>query len=550
MALVSEARRFLNPTRDGNPRPYRDDPVRYCAEVLRVSLTDDQATILRLMRVPPYRVMVPSGHNTGKTFLAAAAISWWFDSFDPGAVFTIGPRHDSLKDTIWGEVRRQRARAGLPDHFIGPQAPEMRTASDHWAKAFTAAKDASLTGRHLPYMLFVIEEACGVDPIWWEVITTMFDASLGHGQLCIFNPTDPTSQAFREDLLCDDTDGEPRWHRVRLSSLDHPNVRSQLAGGPKVVPHAVSLEQVNAAVRDMCEPVENREDVVATDLEWPPRSGHHFRPGPEFQCRWMGLWPDAGGGVWSPALWQACFPLTEPALPIQRLPENGVDCSQGKGCDYFALHTRWGAVSLYHETSNTMDHVRIAWRVREGCARAAKEYNARFPAAGKKVAPQAILTRMDDDGTGNDVARLLRGDGYNVQLVSGARRSTRPDDYPRMRDEAWFHSASKARAGLVCLSRLDRRTLARLRQQLMAPEFRLLNGQRHVESKDDTREKIGRSPDDADAFNLAYLDVAGLISGEMVPNELRQPLTEWGNPDSLRVDGRQKVFGLYGRELE
>ncbi len=536
--------------------PYRDDPLRYCAEQLHVRLTPDQESILTLLTKPPRRVLVPSGHDTGKTFLAAVAISWWFDSFDPGAVFTIGPRHDSLKDTIWGEVRRQRARAGLPDHFIGPSAPEMRTSTDHWAKAFTAAKDASLTGRHLRNMLFVIEEACAVDPIWWEVMMTMFDPSLGHSQLAIGNPTDTDSQFYREDVYCDEVEGGvPRWHRLRLSALNHPNVKAQLQGGEKVIPEAVSLDMVARNIRDMCTPVEHLEDVRPSDLEFPPAGAtadlreylgthRYWRPGPEFQARWLGQWPDTGNGVWSPSLWEQCFPLHEPLLPLHRLPEIGVDCSQGKSQDYFALHCRWGAVSLYHETANTMDAVQIQSRIVLACERMAREANGMADRNVAQVKPQQVMIRVEDDGTGNAVAAHLKRGGYTVQLVSVARVSSMPDQYRIMRDEAWFRSAEKAAAGLVCLNRLDGGTLKRLRTQLLAPTWELnRRGQREVEEKDKTREKLRRSPDDADAFNLAHLDLGGLIQGQPIENETRQPMTAWGQPDDLKVSGRARMYG-------
>src|SRR5262249_47717382 len=44
-------------------------------------------------------------------------------------------------------------------------------------------------------------------------------------------------------------------------------------------------------------------------------------------------------------------------------------------------------------------------------------------------------------------------------------------------------------------------------QQLLAPAWELdAAGRRKVEPKDETKEKIGRSPDDADAFNLAHYE--------------------------------------------
>ncbi len=594
----------------GEPGPYAADPVGYCRFVLgHEYLTPAQEAILADLIRPPCRVMVPSGHNTGKTFLAAAAISWWFDSFNPGCVFTIGPRFDSLSDTIWGEVRRQRGRAGLPDHFIGPRAPHMETATDHWAKAFTASKDASLTGRHFPRMLFVIEEACAVDPVWWQVVMTMFDASLGHAQLCIFNPTDSTSQAFQEDILCDDDSGDPRWHRHRLSALSHPNVVNQLSGKEKIVPNAVSLEQVNVAVRDDCDAINPdpapliltegdkvRCGIKSTDLEWPPRGecdecrvvpfdvehssashpeirdgerldalrssardvqqaksaggsertsddgdvrgcdsvrdacprcdGHGFvgggrwyRTGPIFQARWQGLWPEGGSGVWSAPLWESTLVGPEPAFPVDgTLPQIGCDCAQGKGEDYHAVFARWGRVALFCETANVMDEVRIKEHLRDAARRCAALYNAHLPSTAARIRAQEIRIAIDDDGVGSSLVAELKREGYSMRPIGAATVSSRPVEYHRMRDELWFNLAEKARKGLVYFGRLDRRSLARLRQQLMAPEFDLNGaGQRVVERKDITKEKIKRSPDDADAANLAWLETAS-VKAEPVVN--------------------------------
>lgn len=249
---------------------YRDNPIGYVHEVLKIEyLTPEQEAILKHLLKPPGRVLVPSGHSTGKTMLAGAAINWWYDTRNPGAVYTLGPKHESLKDTVWAEVRLQRMRAGLSMDFIGPAAPEMRSAPNHWAKGLTAAKDAALTGRHLPDMLFVLEEAAGIDPAFWEVIQTMFDHSMGHAWLAIFNPTETNSQAYIEDQRATDPHGKIRWHRFRLSVMEHPNVKSELAGGPRIIPHAVSLEMVNEMVSEWTSQV-SEVDREATDFQWPP----------------------------------------------------------------------------------------------------------------------------------------------------------------------------------------------------------------------------------------------------------------------------------------
>lgn len=523
-------------------------PVQYAEQILGITtLTSDQKKLLSLLHEPPYRILAPSCHDSGKTYAAAVAISYWYDSFNPGAVFTIGPRQESLKDTVWGEVRRQRAKAGLRDDFIGPAAPEMRSSTDHWAKAFTAAKDASLTGRHLPRMLFIIEEAVRVDPIWWEVIQTMFDPALGHAMLCPFNPTDTSCQAFVEDQKATDAGGAKRWHRVHISALDHPNIVAELAGRPRPIPHGLSLEMVQGWVDDWTEAVDAADREV-TDVEWPPASGSWRRPGPIFQSRGLGLWPDTGSGVWSPALYDACTRLTDRhalglLFPANELPCIGADCATGHGDDFHAIHCRWGRVSVHHETANTMNPVRIFQRLKV-CAQAMADLaNTRLPPRADKVRPQQIPIKIDDDGTGGAVGSFLAADGYTVVMLGAGCKANDESHYPNRRSELWFVCAGRGRKGLVNFGLLDETTKNRLRLQLITPTWKLDGkGRQLVEPKDKIKDRIGRSPDDADAVDLAYYEGGPTPTVEYVEPTFT---VDRSVPDTQRSAARER--GLFGR---
>src|SRR5262249_30005010 len=161
---------------------------------------------------------------------------------------------------------------------------------------------------------------------------------LGCAEIAIFNPTNTTSAAYQEDLRCDEADGTPKWHRIRLSALTHPNVLAELRGERRPIRGAVSLDMLNRWVAHWREPVHALEDVRATRTEWPQRAvtgrpGKGYRPGPDCQARGMGLWPDAGAGVWSPAVWEACLHLPPDGVPglarlypPSALPELGGDC--------------------------------------------------------------------------------------------------------------------------------------------------------------------------------------------------------------------------------
>jgi hypothetical protein len=98
----------------------------------------------------------------------------WFDVFDPGVVITTAPTERDVVDLLWTELRLQRERAGLPCHFIGARAPEMRTSEEHYAKGYTARKGESFQGRHRQRMLFIFDEGEGVDSNYWTTAKTMF----------------------------------------------------------------------------------------------------------------------------------------------------------------------------------------------------------------------------------------------------------------------------------------------------------------------------------------------------------------------------------------
>lgn len=471
--------------------------------ITRIDLVGEMDTVAIYVPGPHTFLTTFVEHNT---FIGAAALNYWFDSFNPGAVFTLGPRYDSLKDTLWAEVRLQRQRAGLSMPFIGPAAPEMRDAPNHWAKGLTATKDAALTGRHLPKMLFVIEEAVAVDPIFWQVVQTMFDPALGHAMLCIFNPTDTTSHAKVEDDNCSDADGRPRWHRFRLSVLNHPNVLAELRGEPKPIPHAVGLAMVNDMVRDWCDPISQAE-ARQPDIEWPPGSGNWHRSGPVFQARALGLWPETGSGLWSDALFESCINGPKPPFLLDRLPEVGCDTAMGKGDDFHAITGRWGAVACHHETANDMDPLRIFGRIKENCKSLADLANRELPVPARNVKPEQIRVKLDDDGVGHTIAHLLWRAGYTCRPIGAGTRAFHEREYPNMRSELWFQTVEQARQGNVYLGMLDKATLRRLKRQLLAPQWdQNAAGQRVVERKDVTKEKIGRSPDDADSLQLAFLE--------------------------------------------
>jgi hypothetical protein len=526
---------------------YPGDPCGYCKHVLKVVLTKEQEQVLNSLLVYPYRVLCNSGHSIGKTFVAACASSWWYDTYDPGVVITTAPTERDVIDLLWTEIRLLRGRAGLPDTFVGARAPEMRTSEEHYAKGYTARKGESFQGRHRPHMLFVFDEMDGVESQYWVASQTMFKPELGHAWLCIGNPVSTVSAAALEEIATDPS-GRPKWHIMNLSALDHPNIAKQLRGEQPDYPHAVTLPQVEQWLMDWCEVVPEPE---STDILWPPKTAEiadlserrWYRPGPIAEARMLGRRPAAGTfGVWSQRLFESCL-TTREFIDLTVKPEIGCDVARF-GDDWTAICVRWGPLALTHEAWNGWPPPKTAGRLKYWCRYAAEFFNRMRPPTAEPVLPTQIRCKIDDTGVGGGVTDLA--DCHAFVGVSSASKALDQEGYPNKRSELWFATAERAREGNLDLSRLSRDVIIRLRQQALAPQWSMdAQGRRVVEPKQDTKDRIGRSPDDMDALNLAFYDGGGFLAPTAVIENEQRSVQE-----RMRDPGRRasEVFGRRARD--
>ena len=451
--------------------------------VLNVSPWAVQEEICRKLLEPPYRVLVKAGHSVGKTWLSAAIVSWFYDTFNPSCAITTAPTHRDVCDLLWREIRLQRHHIG---GFRGNSAPELWEKPDHYAKGFTASKGESFVGRHQERMLFVFDEAVGVDQIFWETTKSMFKPDGLHHWLAIFNPTDASSQAAMEERL-------GGWHVVTMSALDHPNIAAELAKQPQPFPAAVSLAQVASWLRDWAEPIDESERK-ATDIEFPPGSGIWLRPGPLCEARVLGRWPSqAAYSVWSDALWQTTLAARH-ELDERWAVQIGCDVARF-GDDLTAIHVRKGRCSIHHEAHNGWSTDKTAARLKQLC----HEY------AGK-IDQRRVKVAIDVGGVGGGV--IDQADGFNFISVNSNELARQETRFTNVRSELWWAARDVADKGELDISRLSQKSQLELGRQLMAPMYALdMSDRIRVEEKAQTKKRLKCSPDHADAFNLAYYPV-------------------------------------------
>lgn len=473
MTLTNESRLLKE---EKLKRLYRSEPEAYTNDVLGVRWWDKQREIAEAL-LKYRRVFVKACHSIGKTHLAGSLVNWHFDCWQPSITLTTAPGMEQVKDLTWKEVRVQRGgRPGLL-----PKAPRMETGPDHFAAGFTARDATSFHGRHEERMFIAFDEAVGIEGEFWDAAEGMF---IGEGcyWLAIMNPTDTSSRAYQEQE-------SGQWHIIEVSALDHPNIAAELEGRPPPFPKAVRLGFIESRLKAWATPIP-AGDRRAGDIEFPPGSGKWYRPGPLFESRVLGRWPSVGtASVWNDALWQQCLI----AQPVPQEPtEIGCDVARF-GDDYTSIIVRRGACVLHWETHN-------GWGTDETAGRL-KQLAKEFAQEGEE--PERILIKVDDDGVGGGVYDQ-RGD-YRFVRMNAASKAMQEDDYPNRRSEYWFATAERAEEGRIDLTRVSDLARQTLRGQLMAPKWKVdSQGRRVVEPKEETKKRLKRSPDDADAFNLCF----------------------------------------------
>ncbi len=496
---------------------YFHDPVGFARNVLDFYPTEDQERILRSF---PGRVKANSGHNVGKSAIAAVLAVWWYYTRNPGVVVITAPTKDHVETVLWAEVRMLLLRAKIPfPGKLAPKAADLFDHDDHWIKGRTQGTGEASQGKHRSAMLFIFDESEGIDSVYWITTNTMYQPDSDHGWFAIGNPVTTASQSYLEDMA-ESSDGTPKWKLFCLSALDHPNIKAQLQGLPPPIPNAVTLGMVDGWVKEWTDPV-IEEDLLPTDIEWPPKTGKYHRPGPMFKARVQGIRPTEGvDTVWSELAWlralnarfdyQHCW-WQEWGITI------GCDVATF-GDDDTCIHVRSGRKSVWHESHNGWGPEKTAQRIKDLAELWAEKYNswAVIPTRPRLQSCQ-VKVMIELDGPGYGVMSHCKGFGdwigVNAAGKSTVLDSTGTDVYSMLRDEWWFECRHKAMRSEIDLSDVSgpmgqKEILKTLKLQLLTPSYQILPNKAYkVEKKDTIKLRLGRSPDDADAFLVCHHEV-------------------------------------------
>ncbi len=474
----------------------------YGREVLGNFVTPQQEEIALQLNEPPYRVLVPSANNVGKTFLAGTVINWFHDRYDPGIVLATSSSFDQVEKQMFKEVRRQRP-FGLG---LMPKAPDIFHHDLHFVHGFSTNKADSFHGHHDSHLLLLFDEATGINPEFADRGETMYQAREGHGWLAFYNPNDSTTWPYAAEQGGD-------WHVVRLSALDHPNIAAELRGEPPPVPAAVRLDRVEARILKECDFCGNTPEDETCFL-WPPAEVQAtLRPPVNpvvpwgwwkpltalFEVQVLGRWPSRSqSSVWSEAEVKRC--RWKPTVAASWMPQIGCDMARD-GRDKICIAVRKGIALVHLEEypSATRTPV-IADRLRALC-------DLYVP---KGMPPRAVPVLIDDTG-GYGSGVVDYHEGYRFIGLKASSAANDPDLYPNVRSELWWSLkiAGEQKAFTMGGCAVGAELLPKLEAELKAARYVLdYKNRRVIAGKDELKKVLKRSPDYCEAVCHAWYPVA------------------------------------------
>lgn len=176
---------------------YRKDPVLFAKEVLKFTPESYQRDLLMDLAGNP-KVSIKSGHGVGKTASEAVAALWFLSCFPYARVVATAPTAQQLNDVLWAELNKWISRSEIlsviltwTKTYVYVDGYERRW----FAVAKTASQPENMQGFHEDNMLFIVDEASGVeDEIMEAVLATL---SGGNNKLLMCgNPTRTTGTFY------------------------------------------------------------------------------------------------------------------------------------------------------------------------------------------------------------------------------------------------------------------------------------------------------------------------------------------------------------------
>lgn len=436
---------------------YRDDPVAFAEDVLRVDLLPDQRAFLQALASGKKRISIRAGHGVGKSAICAIAVVWHQTTKYPQKTVATAPAAGQLFDVLYPEIKKWMGvlPPAIRDLFviftdrIVLKAELDQKLEESFVSAKTSSMDRpeAMAGVHSEgWVLLIFDEASGIP----EAVYSAASGSMsGHNAVTVLigNPT-------RNAGLFFDTHHSMKnnWHTMHWSCVGN---------------RLVSQDFINDT-RD----------------RWGEKSN-------EYRVKVLGEFPVSEARVLIAADLVDSAMARDVALNTLDPIVYGVDVARF-GDDRTVICKRQGNVVLELKSQRGLDLMgTTGWVASEA----------------RVDRPSEIM--VDSIGLGSGVADRLRELKFNVRDVNVAEATAMNLGAYRLRDELWLQVRDWLNTKTCRLPKDDE-----LRMELVSTCYDYHStGQYKIESKDAMKARMRRSPDLADALCLTFAGQASLVGG-------------------------------------
>lgn len=409
---------------------------------------------------------VESATGPGKTFFGACVVLWFLDNFENSRVITTAPKADQLYSQIWAEI------SGLyPMLKKGTllASGELRMSDDPMSKykaeafvAGVAATEESATkaqGFHAEHMLIILEETPGVPA---PTIAALQNTSTSpHNLILAFGNPDNQQDNLHKFCMQDNV------VHVRISAYDHPNV---VLNNPAFIPGACSRVGIQRIISKFGEdtgltlsrtrgisPAQSVDSLIK--YEWIEKAINRYKS-----------------------------LLVDNKLDLDKIEGErglGVDVANSEAGDKAAYCHGKGRVCFKIEDFHCPDSNQLGHQVY------------------RLINQEGISIKylgIDGVGVGAGTINTLKEYGIkdkriNLQGAESPVEQGTAEKFKNLRSQMWWQAREDLR-----LDEIDILADEELVMDLTTPKVSFERGQIIVESKENIKKRLGRSPNKGDAF--------------------------------------------------
>lgn len=406
---------------------------------------------------------VESATGTGKTFLGALIAYWFLECFENSLVVTTAPKQEQLSLHIWKEINRLHSRFGKGE-LTQLKLKLSGKGDERMAVGFVAgvkADEESSTraqGFHAEHMLIILEETPGIPA---PVITALQNTCTApHNLIIAFG--NPDSNIDNLHKFCQLKHVE----HFRISAYDHPNV---VLNDPAFIPGAASKAGILRI-----------EDRFGKDS-------------PLTLSRTRGISPDQPRHALIKLDWikDAIELFAKKCGDNGKIIEDNIIGSYAMGVDVAdSEHGDKAAIAL-----GLGDYLISITEFQCNDANRLGKQDVYLLMNQKGIRPENV--GVDGIGVGAGTINALKEIGVKVKNIKGSESPVKlnlSEEFGNLRSQMWWQLREDLRTGKIGIVN-DSSLIA----DLITPTWSIKNGNITIESKEDIKKRLGRSPNKADA---------------------------------------------------